>query len=335
MFEGRRRRRSPNRRPAPRREPSASVAPCRSTAYDEAISARPTATSPTEVHVPGQLHAAPARPGRRQSAASTGTCVRPARRYAAYLDLGRFRVLSASPELFFRSTSDRVVTKPMKGTAPRGRWLAEDEANRERLLGPAKDRAENAMIVDLLRNDARPHRGKGSVTWADVFETERFDTVWQLTSTVAAGSPRGRPLPTSSARCSVRQRDRRTQRSPPWGSSPTSRTRRAGSIAARSGSSRRAATPDAGALQRRDPHGRAGRGDGGGGVRRRRGHHLGFGGRRRIRRGRGEGSGPHRRPSLVPTAREPPARPGHRLSPPPPSTSPACATRCVLRLRDR
>ena len=107
-------------------------------------------------------------------------------RYAAYLDLGRFRVLSASPELFFRLDGDRIVTKPMKGTAPRGRWLAEDEANRERLLGSAKDRAENAMIVDLLRNDVGRIARKGSVTWADVFETERFDTVWQLTSTVAA-----------------------------------------------------------------------------------------------------------------------------------------------------
>ncbi|HUL85355.1 MAG TPA: aminodeoxychorismate synthase component I [Actinomycetota bacterium] len=107
-------------------------------------------------------------------------------RYAAYLDLGRFRVLSASPELFFRLDGDRIVTKPMKGTAPRGRWLAEDEANRERLLGSAKDRAENAMIVDLLRNDLGRIARKGSVTWADVFETERFDTVWQLTSTVAA-----------------------------------------------------------------------------------------------------------------------------------------------------
>jgi para-aminobenzoate synthetase/4-amino-4-deoxychorismate lyase len=112
-------------------------------------------------------------------------------RYAGYLDLGRFRVLSASPELFFRIDGDRISTKPMKGTAPRGRWPAEDEANRERLLGSEKDRAENAMIVDLLRNDVGRIARRGSVTWADVFEAERFDTVWQLTSTVAADLPAG------------------------------------------------------------------------------------------------------------------------------------------------
>ncbi len=107
-------------------------------------------------------------------------------RYAAYLDLGRFRVLSASPELFFRIDGDRITTRPMKGTAPRGRWPAEDEAARAALTGSVKDRAENAMIVDLLRNDlGRIARDKG-VRWSDVFEAERFETVWQLTSTVEA-----------------------------------------------------------------------------------------------------------------------------------------------------
>ncbi len=78
--------------------------------------------------------------------------------FAAYLDLGRYRVLSASPELFFRLDGDRVTTRPMKGTAPRGRWLAEDEAAGASLVASAKDRAENAMIVDLLRNDLGPDR---------------------------------------------------------------------------------------------------------------------------------------------------------------------------------
>ena len=106
--------------------------------------------------------------------------------YAAYLDTGRYRVLSASPELFFRIDGDRVSTKPMKGTAPRGRWLQEDEAIRARLQSSVKDRAENAMIVDLLRNDLGRVAREGSVTWSDVFEAERYETVWQLTSTVAA-----------------------------------------------------------------------------------------------------------------------------------------------------
>jgi para-aminobenzoate synthetase/4-amino-4-deoxychorismate lyase len=105
-------------------------------------------------------------------------------RYAALLSAGRYRVCSASPELFFRIDGDRVTTKPMKGTAPRGRWLAEDRAIRAGLQGSVKDRAENAMIVDLLRNDlARVGR---DVRWNDVFEAERFETVWQLTSTVEA-----------------------------------------------------------------------------------------------------------------------------------------------------
>ena len=73
--------------------------------------------------------------------------------YAAYLDLGRHRVVSASPELFFRIDGERIRTRPMKGTAPRGRWLPEDEEVAARLLDSAKDRAENAMIVDLVRND--------------------------------------------------------------------------------------------------------------------------------------------------------------------------------------
>ena len=106
--------------------------------------------------------------------------------YAGYLDTGRFRVLSASPELFFRIDGHRIETKPMKGTAPRGRWLAEDEEIRAALQGSVKERAENAMIVDLLRNDLGRVARAGSVTWTDVFAAERYETVWQLTSTVAA-----------------------------------------------------------------------------------------------------------------------------------------------------
>jgi para-aminobenzoate synthetase/4-amino-4-deoxychorismate lyase len=104
--------------------------------------------------------------------------------YAGFLDTGRYRVLSASPELFFRIDGDRITTKPMKGTAPRGRWLEEDEAIRERLQGSVKDRAENAMIVDLLRNDIGRIAREGSISWSDVFAVERFETVWQLTSSV-------------------------------------------------------------------------------------------------------------------------------------------------------
>lgn len=109
--------------------------------------------------------------------------------YAAHLDLGRYRILSASPELFFELEGDRIVTRPMKGTAPRGRWPAEDRAVAERLLASAKNRAENAMIVDLLRSDLGRIARAGSVSWADAFDVERYETVWQLTTTVSAELP--------------------------------------------------------------------------------------------------------------------------------------------------
>ena len=104
--------------------------------------------------------------------------------YAAFLDLGRYRVLSASPELFIRIDGERITTRPMKGTAPRGRWLAEDEEIAARLVASSKDRAENAMIVDLLRNDLGRICRTGSVEVERMLEAERFETVWQLTSTI-------------------------------------------------------------------------------------------------------------------------------------------------------
>jgi para-aminobenzoate synthetase / 4-amino-4-deoxychorismate lyase len=106
--------------------------------------------------------------------------------FAAYLDLGRYRIASASPELFFERRGDRIVTRPMKGTAPRGRWPDEDREVAAALLASVKDRAENAMIVDLLRNDLGRIARPGTVTWSDAFEAERYETVWQLSTTVSA-----------------------------------------------------------------------------------------------------------------------------------------------------
>lgn len=106
--------------------------------------------------------------------------------YAAYVRAGRHHVLSASPELFFRLDGDRITTRPMKGTASRGRWLEEDEEAIRRLVDSTKDRAENAMIVDLLRNDLGRLSLPGRVVWDDLFRLERFETVWQLTSTISA-----------------------------------------------------------------------------------------------------------------------------------------------------
>src|SRR5690606_35212967 len=72
--------------------------------------------------------------------------------YGAYLDLGRFQILSASPELFFRWDGRLLQTKPMKGTMRRGRWAEEDAIYAHQLQQSEKDQAENWMIVDLLRN---------------------------------------------------------------------------------------------------------------------------------------------------------------------------------------
>lgn len=106
--------------------------------------------------------------------------------YSVFLDLGRYKVLSLSPELFFERNGDEVRTKPMKGTVRRGRWLAEDKELAAWLRNSLKDKAENVMIVDLLRNDLGKVSIPGSVKVSSLFELERFKTVWQMTSTVQA-----------------------------------------------------------------------------------------------------------------------------------------------------
>ena len=106
--------------------------------------------------------------------------------YHAFLTTGAHAVVSVSPELFFRWDGRRIESRPMKGTMARGRWEQEDRRHRERLLASGKDRAENVMIVDLLRNDLGRVARFGAVQVERLFEIERFETVWQMTSTVAA-----------------------------------------------------------------------------------------------------------------------------------------------------
>jgi para-aminobenzoate synthetase/4-amino-4-deoxychorismate lyase len=98
-------------------------------------------------------------------------------------------VISASPELFFSRQGTRLVVRPMKGTAKRGRWSAEDAAVAEGLRRSAKERAENTMIVDLLRNDLGRIAVTGTVRVSELFAVERYPTVWQLTSTICADVP--------------------------------------------------------------------------------------------------------------------------------------------------
>ncbi len=106
--------------------------------------------------------------------------------WAAYLDVGSHVIASASPELFFDWTGDLLRTRPMKGTARRGATPAEDDVARRMLLSSDKERAENLMIVDLLRNDLGRIAEVGSVEVPALFRTERYETVWQLTSDVTA-----------------------------------------------------------------------------------------------------------------------------------------------------
>jgi para-aminobenzoate synthetase / 4-amino-4-deoxychorismate lyase len=106
--------------------------------------------------------------------------------FAAFVDIGEYAVCSFSPELFFER-SDKVVTgKPMKGTSARGRFSREDAEIAARLEASAKDRAENVMIVDMIRNDIGRVARQGSMAVSNMFAVEKFPTVFQMTSTVSA-----------------------------------------------------------------------------------------------------------------------------------------------------
>ena len=111
-------------------------------------------------------------------------------RYAAFIDAGRFAVLSASPELCFRLEGDLLTCRPMKGTAPRGLTLVEDRLQAAGLRASEKERAENVMIVDMVRNDLGRIARVGTVRVPRLWETERYPTLWQMTSTVCAETAR-------------------------------------------------------------------------------------------------------------------------------------------------
>jgi para-aminobenzoate synthetase component 1 len=104
--------------------------------------------------------------------------------FAGYFDLGDFVVVSASPERFLRVEDGRVETRPIKGTRPRGATAEEDRRQRDELLRSAKDRAENVMIIDLLRNDLGRVCAYGSVQVPAVCRLESYRTVHHLVSEV-------------------------------------------------------------------------------------------------------------------------------------------------------
>ena len=107
-------------------------------------------------------------------------------RYAAHIWHDDLHVLSVSPEKFFTVENGKITTQPMKGTAPRGRTMDEDLRLRDGLISSEKDIAENLMIVDLIRNDIGKVAETGTVNTSDLFNVERYRTVWQMTSTVDA-----------------------------------------------------------------------------------------------------------------------------------------------------
>jgi len=115
--------------------------------------------------------------------------------YAAYIDTGTAYILSLSPELFVRRRGAVLTTSPMKGTAPRGATPAEDALIREKLLADPKTRAENLMIVDLLRNDlsklslalkADECPADLDVRVDDLFKATAYPSLWQMTSDISA-----------------------------------------------------------------------------------------------------------------------------------------------------
>lgn len=106
--------------------------------------------------------------------------------YGGFLQTPDWAIVSLSPELFFQREGEVIVSIPMKGTIGRGLTVAEDVLQAERLAACAKNRAENVMIVDMVRNDLTRIARPGSVHTTDLFAVHRYPTLWQMVSTVSA-----------------------------------------------------------------------------------------------------------------------------------------------------
>lgn len=114
--------------------------------------------------------------------------------YAAFLDTGFEQVLSVSPELFFDWKDDRILVRPMKGTAARGASAQEDALQSERLRSSPKELAENVMIVDLLRNDLSRIAQPFTIKTPQLFQVQTLPTVFQMVSDVQAVTRDGTTL---------------------------------------------------------------------------------------------------------------------------------------------
>ena len=115
--------------------------------------------------------------------------------YHAFIDTGDAQLLSVSPELFFALHDGKVTTQPMKGTAPRGDTPDADERIAWALTHSDKERAENLMIVDLLRNDLSRIARPNTVEVSSLFALQPLPSVWQMTSTINAALREGLGLP--------------------------------------------------------------------------------------------------------------------------------------------
>lgn len=104
--------------------------------------------------------------------------------YAAFVNTEHWTICSASPELFFTLDNGELISRPMKGTASRGMTQTDDLKQADWLAGSEKNRAENVMIVDMVRNDIGRIADFGSVVVPRLFDIEKYPTLWQMTSTV-------------------------------------------------------------------------------------------------------------------------------------------------------
>jgi para-aminobenzoate synthetase / 4-amino-4-deoxychorismate lyase len=116
------------------------------------------------------------------------------RAYSAFIDTGDEQVLSVSPELFFDWKEGHLLSRPMKGTAPRGSTAEEDATRAQTLRSSPKEQAENVMIVDLIRNDLSRVAQPFSVQVPRLFHLEALPSVWQMTSDVVAKAREGTSL---------------------------------------------------------------------------------------------------------------------------------------------
>ena len=105
--------------------------------------------------------------------------------YSALIDTGEQTILSLSPELFLERKGRQILSRPMKGTIARGRFDEEDEALRQHLQASEKERAENIMIVDMMRNDLGHICEYGCLDARNLFHAERYRTLWQMTGEVS------------------------------------------------------------------------------------------------------------------------------------------------------